>query len=267
MVCHTIQLSEGDSMLRRFSDLKNFALAARDGEIGKVKEVYFDDQTWTTRYVVVDTGGWLRGRKVLIAPHTLGLIDFESELIAVHLNRAQVEDSPSIDTEKPISRQYEEEWHRYYDYPAYWLIPEAVGFASPPLTPETTIHQPRKTGGASLAEAHVNPNLRSSNEVTGYSIHAIDGDIGHVADFIIDEEGWSIRYIVISLSRWVGKDLLMSPEWIERICWEDEHVYVPLMRVTIREAPEWDESKPISREFENRLFEHYGRPGYWPIEL
>jgi len=254
-------------MLRQFSDIKNFALAARDGEIGKVKELYFDDQSWAVRYVVVDTGGWLTGRKVLIAPRSFGSIDEESKLIAVHLTKEQIENSPPIEADKPVSRQHEEEWHRYYGYPGYWLAPEAIAFGGmPAVAPWPVENVAQGVGGPSTREPG-DPHLRSTSEVAGYSIHATDGDIGHVDDFILDEDGWSIRYLVISRSWWPGKKVVLSPEWIERVSWEERKVFVPLTRDAIKDAPEWADPQPITRASEERLFGHYGRRGYWPTDV
>jgi uncharacterized protein YrrD len=251
-------------MLRPFSHIKNFALAARDGEIGKVKELYFDDQNWIVRYVVVDTGGWLSGRKVLLSPTSFGAIADESKLIAVHLTKERIENSPPIEADKPVSRQHEEEWHRYYGYPGYWLAPEAIAFGSVPVV--TGVQAP-PFEEAKGSEERGDPHLRSTSELTGYSIHATDGDIGHVDDFIVDDEGWAIRYVVISRSWWPRKKVILSPEWIERVSWEESDVFVPLSRETIKNAPDWDESHPISRTFEQRLFDYYGRCAYWPIEV
>ena len=247
-------------MLRQFTNFKNFALAAIDGEIGKIKELYFDDQSWTVRYVVVDTGGWLTGRQVLIAPRSFGTIDEESKLIAVHLTKEQIENSPPIEADKPVSRQHEEEWHCYYGYPGYWLTPEAIAFggAVPPLVPPPQAQAEREPRG--------DPHLRSTSEVTGYSIHATDGDIGHVDDFIVDDGGWSIRYVVVSRS-WLGKKVILSPEWIERVSWEERSVFVRLTREAIKDAPEWDDAQPITREFEERLYGHHERRPYWPTDV
>ena len=249
-------------MLRPFSDIRNFALAASDGEIGKVKDLYFDDQSWTVRYVVVDTGKWLMGRKVLLAPRSFGMIDEKAKLIAVHLTKKQIEDSPSIDAYKPVSRQHELDWHLYYGYPGYWMVPEAVAFGATPPPPELI-----KAAREAKENEHNDPHLRSVSEVTGYSIHATDGDIGHVGDFIVDDEGWPMRYVIISKSWWPGKRVILSPEWIASVSWEESKVFVPLTRDTIKGAPEWEHSQPVTREFEERLFDYYGRRGYWPIEL
>ncbi|MDQ3624336.1 MAG: PRC-barrel domain-containing protein [Verrucomicrobiota bacterium] len=253
-------------MLRPFNEIKNFALAARDGEIGKVKELYFDDQSWIVRYAVVDTGGWLTGRKVLIAPRSLGTIDQESKLIAVDLSRAQIEHSPPIEADKPVSRQFEEQWYRYFGYPAYWLAPDAAEFGAASAAAEAQVQAAREAERSARA-ASGDPHLRSTGEVSGDSIHATDGDIGRVDDFIVDDDGWVIRYLAISPSWWAGKKVLLAPEWIERISWEKMQVFVPLSRQAIREAPEWDDSQPITREFEQRLHDYYGRRGYWPVEV
>jgi PRC-barrel domain len=254
-------------MLRPFSHIKNFALAARDGEIGKVKELYFDDQNWIVRYVVVDTGGWLTGRKVLLLPSSIGAIADESKLIAVHLTKERIENSPPIDADKPVSRQHEEEWHRYYGYSGYWLVPEAIAFGAMPVVTGVQTQAVDEARRAKGSEEQDDPHLRSTSEVTDYSIHATDGEIGKVDDFIIDDEGWAIRYVVILRSWWAGKKVILSPEWIERVSWEESEVFVSLSRETIKNAPAWDESHPISRDFEQRLFDYYGRRAYWPIEV
>ncbi len=241
-------------MLRKLSDLENFALAATDGEIGRLRRLYFDGESWVVRYLVVNTGGWLSGRDVLIAPRSLGPIDQRAERIAVHLTREQVEKSPPIETNKPISRQYEEQWHRHYGYPGYWAS-DAVPFATPaPLPPED--FQPRG-----------DPHLCSTREVTDYAVAAKDGEIGSISDFIVDDRDWMIRYVVISRGWLAPKDVILGTEWIDEVSWEDKAVRVPLAREAIKDAPEWDASQPITREFEIRLHDYYGRKGYWPIDV
>lgn len=248
-------------MLRPFSHIKDFALAARDGEIGKVKDLYFDDQNWTVRYVIVDTGGWLTGRKVLLSPTSFGAIDDDGKLIAVHLTKERIENSPPIEADKPVSRQHVEELYRYYGHPGYGLVPEAIAFGAVPVV------TPVQAEDAQPIEERSDPHLRSIGEVMDYGIHATDGEIGKVDGFIIDDEGWAIRYVVILRSWWAGKKVILSPEWIDRVSWERSEVFVPLSRETIKHAPDWDDSHPISREFEEKLFAYFGRKAYWPIEV
>jgi uncharacterized protein YrrD len=248
-------------MLLAFSAIRNFSLAATDGDIGKIKEFYFDDHTWRVRYLVVDTGGWLSGRRVLIAPRLLGQVDGVESHIAVNLTRAQVEQSPPIEAGRPLSRQYEEAWHRHYGLQGYWLAPEAVAFGAMPAVPSAAV-----VGAAAERRMQAgDPHLRSSGEVLGYAIHARDGDLGKLDDLVLDEGEWRIRYISISQSFWSGKRVVLSPEWIESVSWEDRRVVVSVDRETIKNAPEWLGAEPMTREYEERLHAHYERQGYWPL--
>jgi hypothetical protein len=253
-------LSEDVIMLHRFRDLKNCELAASDGEIGKIKELCFSDQRWVVRNVVVDTGGWLLGRKVLIPPHSLGLIETDKKLIAVHLTREQIENSPLLDADKPPSRQYEEEWNRYYGSALYW-VPEATGVGAmvPPIAPVVEAPPPRRSRG--------DPHLRSTSEVLDYAIHATDGDIGRVEDFIVDDESWHIRYLVILRSWWAGTEVLLSPAWVDLVSWDEMKVFIGLSRETIKSAPVWDGSETLARSYEESLYSHYGKERYWPPDM
>jgi hypothetical protein len=117
---------------------------------------------------------------------------------------------------------------------------------------------------AAASDREENVHLRSTQEVTNYYIEANDGDIGHVHDFLVDDENWTIRYVVVDTRNWwPGKKVLVSPEWIRSVSWTDSRVYVDLLRDTIKNGPEYDPSAPLSREYENRLYNHYGRSQYW----
>lgn len=107
-------------MLNKAKTLKGYKLQSLDGEIGGVKEFYFDDRHWTIRYLVADTGDWLPGRQVLISPHALVSVSSQAQSIAVDLTKKQIEGSPSVDSDKPVSRQFEATYSGYYGYPLYW---------------------------------------------------------------------------------------------------------------------------------------------------
>jgi hypothetical protein len=251
-------------MLTNVTFLKGLVIHATDGELGHVDQLYFDDETWAVRYLTLDIGGWLGGRQVLISPFSVIHADWPSKRLDVALTKKQVENSPDINTHQPVSRQHEAEYNRYYGYPYYWGGPYLwgpalcpVGFASPstafPETPEGTI--PRES---------VDSHLRSTEAVTGYHVEASDGEIGHVDGFVVDDEAWAIRYIEVATRNWLpGKKVLVSPAWIKRVGWTDSKVYAALSRDAIREAPEYLVSRPITREYENRLYFHYGHPPYW----
>ena len=107
-------------------------------------------------------------------------------------------------------------------------------------------------------------HLRSANEVRGYHIQGSDDAIGHVEDFIVDDETWQVRYLVIDTSNWwFGKKALVAPHWASRVSWEERKVHVDLSRQTIKNSPEWNASAAVNREYEARLYDYYGRPLYW----
>jgi len=265
-------------MLRNLKDLEGYALRATDGDIGAVKDFYFDDERWTVRYLVVKTGHWL-GRKVLISPVSIGAPDDADKVLPVSITREQVKNSPDIDTDKPVSRQHEIDTLGYYGYPAYWDGVGLWGAASMPglMLPEvgytgagTAALSADLADNPALAEAiatrHQNddPHLRSCNDVTGYHIKAQDGEIGHVQGWIVDEQSWAIRYLIVDTSNWwMGHRVLVAPQWITQVSWSDSIVAVNLTREAIESSPPWDGASPPSREQEAGIYAHYDRTGYW----
>jgi sporulation protein YlmC with PRC-barrel domain len=254
-------------MLRTAGELKGVTIEAMDGDIGSVQDLYFDDQTWTVRYLVVDTGTWLPGRQVLISPFAFKAIPGASRL-RTSLTKEQVQSSPSIETDRPVDRQREVEFSQYYGYPYYWVGPYRWGDLAYPALPLTPL-QPSKAEEEMLARERDNadPNLRSARDVMGYYIQATDGDLGHVEDFLVDDETWAIRYSIVDTRNWLpGRKVLVSPEWIERVSWKESKVYVDLSKRHIEEAPEFDPSVSLSREHEEKLYTHLGRAKYWERE-
>ena len=255
-------------MLTPARKINGLSIAATDGQIGTVKDLYFDDLSWTVRYLVVDSGKWLPGRKVLISPMSVTSPDLSVE-VPVKLTREQVKQSPPIEADKPVDRQHEEVLARYYNYTYYWDGPYRWGLLAypglPPVPPAGIAAEP---AAAELAARSVgDSSLRSARDVTGYNIAALDGDLGHVQDFLVDSRAWAIRYLVVDTANWwPGKKVVVSPEWIKTVSWSDSRVYVDLRRDEIKSAPEYDPSGTFERDYENRLFEHHGRRKYWEWE-
>ncbi len=252
-------------MLRNLKTLKGCTLAASDGEIGKVQEMYFDDQSWEVRYLVVTAGSWLTGRDVLIAPRALGEIDEQNAAIAVHLTQDQVRHAPSIDSDHPVSRQYEQKYFQYYGWDPYWVVPGGgmgmIGMGMPavvPTQPEVSENlQPE-------VEPEGDRHLRSSREVQDYGICAQDGELGHISDFVIDDADWCVRYLVVATRNWLpGKHVLLAPDWVERISFEEGMAFVNLPRSAIKDAPEYDPASGVSRAYEEQLHQHYKQKNYW----
>jgi sporulation protein YlmC with PRC-barrel domain len=226
-------------MFQNIKQLYGKNLGASDGEIGQVMDFYFDDKSWAVRYLVVNTGSWLSGRQVLLTPHAFGnhafgRSDADVNVLHVNLTRKQVENSPSVDTHRPVSRQYEEEYYTYYGWPTYWEgsgVFGAAGFpvVTPPLTEEDLRHHRHNQRD----DVH----LRSTKSITGYQIQATDGTIGSVSSFMVDGRTWLIRELVVETGHWYSfKEILLLPENIERISYEDSTVFVNLTKEDLQQT-------------------------------
>ena len=135
------------------------------------------------------------------------------------------------------------------------------------LTMAGAIEANLKARQVSPAQPSGDSHLRGCKAVIGYHIHATDGDIGHVEDFIVDDHAWAIRYLVVNTSNWwVGHRMLVAPPWIEAVNWSTSTVSVDLTREAIKAAPQYDAVAQFTREQEQALYEHYGRTGYWTIK-
>ncbi len=253
-------------MKRSVKSLMGYTLGAIDGEIGTVKEFYFDDQTWTVRYLIVETGNWLLGRKVLISPKSLLRPDWEAERFPVNLTKEQIKNSPDIDTAKPVSRQQEMELNTHYSLGSYWgggLWGAGMGIGTTGmmiggrLPLEEAVSRSMNTPGTAIEG---DPHLRSTKEVTGYNIHATDSEIGEVQDFIIDDHSWKLDYMVVETGNWLqGKKVLLSPDMIKEINWGTSKIIVNVPVARIKNSPEYDPSQPVSEVYEANLYDYYGR--------
>jgi len=248
-------------MLHSAKTLAGYKLDSLEGEIGRVEEFYFDDKYWVVRYLVAEAGNWLTGGHVLLSPYALGAVSTEMHHIAVDLTKKQIEGSPALDRHAPVSRQYEESYYGYYGWPMYWGGPYTWG-SYPYIARDREDWKNR-----AKAEKGWDPHLRSSSDVTGYHIEATDGAIGHVEDFVIDDETWAIRYLIVDTRNWwPGKRVLIAPQWIARVSWSDSKVFIHLSRDAIRLSPEFSEEATLTREYEDTLHRHYNRRGYWTDE-
>jgi hypothetical protein len=249
-------------MLRSLDALRNYVLAAEDGDIGRCEDFLFDDIHWTIRYMVADTGKWLPGRKVLVSPISLGEPDWASQRLPVRLTKEEIKQSPPLDKDAPVSRQYEIRWFEYYGWPYYWSGGGLWGAAPYP----SALYLKRLE---KVAEKGIEPeeetHLRSVKEVTGYQIMATDGDIGHVEDFIVEDELWLLQYLVVDTRNFLpgGRKVLVAPAWVTTVDWGGRSVSVDLIVDAVKNSPEYDPSEPVNREYEIRLYDYHGRPKYW----
>lgn len=227
-------------MLRSIKHSYGNKLAALDGEIGHVRDFYFDDQNWVVRYVVADTGNWLPGRQVLLAPYVFDRFQLEEKFLAVDLTKKQIEDSPSIDTHKPLSRQYEMEYYRHYGFPNYWDGGGLWGMNSYPTLDRPP--GPLADGQGMLHDAPrvaADAHLRSTQAVNGYAIHATDGVVGHVCDFMMEPRTWVIQQLVVKTGhRLSGREVLIPPSQVERISYDESTIYIRLNGAATEQSPE-----------------------------
>ncbi len=263
-------------MLRSMKELENYAISATDGPIGHLKDFYFDDDAWAVRYFVVDAGSWLDSRMVLISPIAVHHPNWVEHTLPVSITKEQVKNSPDIDTDKPVSRQHEEQYMTYYGYPTYWgglgmwgagmypdaMVPGYAGYGA------DRVEREREEAAYLRAERarHRNddPHLRSCNAVVGYHLQATDGEIGHVAGFLVDDDTWAIRYLIVDTSNWwLGHQVLVAPQWIKGVHWSDRTVSVDLSRESIKTAPHYDSNVAWTRDQDESLYRHYRRTGFW----
>lgn len=248
-------------MLQNASDIKGYKIIASDGALGSVSDFLFDDASWRVRWLVVDTGNWLPGRRVLLPPSVLGHLDDAAQTFSVRLTRAQIKDSPDISADQPVSRQVESDVYEYYGWNPYWSTGLSLGGYGGMMSPYGM------PADGPLADEHYenvdhqgDTHLRSAAAVQGYHLHATDGDIGHVADFLIEDLDWSIIYLVADTTNWwPGKKVLIAPTLVQSITWSDSKVVLAVTRQAVRDSPPYDPTKPVDTAA-LRAYRAYYRP-------
>ena len=202
-------------MLHLPHKVKGTTVRARDGEVGTLEDFIFEQSRWAVRYLVVDTGSWLGGRKVLLSPMAVqGRWDRSGIALSVH--RARVERSPDLKL-AGLERPGETALLEYYGQPVYWEGANIWGMFDTPSALLSAREEPMLRRGNATGNAIAEP-LRSTEEIKGYHIQASDGEIGHVDDFLIGEDSWRIRYLLVDTSNWIGgKSVLVGTDIVETV--------------------------------------------------
>jgi hypothetical protein len=254
-------------MIRSARQMHKYEVFASDGRIGAIDDFYFDDERWALRYVVVDTGRWLPGRRILISPLSIERTDWNDQRLVLAISLDEVKNSPDIDTHQPVSRRREQEYFDYYGYPYYWGHAGLWGAHAIPMMPTPQELAERRARAAEAERRAVDQgdaHLRSVSAVTGYGIRAADGDLGHVEDVLFDDLSWAVRYLVVDTSNWwFGKHVLLAPEWISDISWSGRSVAVEMTRHSLKNAPPYDRGQHVDRQWELAYHQHLQQPGYW----
>ena len=249
-------------MLRSVKSVLGYGIRAKDGDIGKVDDFFFDDEKWRIRYLVAQTGSWFMDKRVLVSTAAfLGHPEWENKAFPVIFSKEDVKNAPDVDTEKPVSRQKETELAEYYQWPVYWYPAEENTLGQGDLLTQVQIkHRTESAEKKEQGDIH----LRSFHEVTGYHVDARGGEIGHVDDFIVEDDSWTVRYLVVDTRNWLpGKKVLVAVSCFEEISWADKKVTCDLLREQIKNGPGFDPSMPVNRDYEKRLYDYLGRPAYW----
>ncbi len=246
--------------LKNMKEIEAYELTALDGQIGKCLYSLFDDNSWAVRYLVVDTDQWLPRKKILISPISIGTALEITDTLSIGLTRNQIKNSPPLGADTPVSRQYETIYNKYYGWGNYWEGPLTWGhYPFPRLLQRTK----DLYGEAAIIE--VKSRLRSTREVLGYSIEATGTDVGHVEDFIVDEETWVLRYLVVDTGNWLSADrkVLISPGWVEHVDWSDGNIIVNIPSEKIKDSPRYNPTVTLDRDYEIALYDFYSLHYYW----
>jgi hypothetical protein len=243
-------------MLRSLKEVKGYVLRAKDGDIGRCKDFLIDDSTWTVRYMVADTSRWLLGRRVLVSPIALDEPEWLEKRFPIHLTKDEVQNAPELDEKAPVTRQYEIWYHQHYGWPYYW---SGGGLWASAIDPRTL--SDAKSDLGEEGPDFDRPHLHSADEILGYNIRATDGEIGHVDDFILDDETWAVRYAVAATRNWLpGKHVLIPMARLKQVVWSDSVLEVELTRENVKDSPEYHPGLPVNVEFEERIYDFVGRP-------
>lgn len=249
-------------MMRSVDKLIGYNLNATDGNFGNCKDLLFDDQMWTIRHLMANTGLFKMGHLVLISPLMIDKAEWETENINLNVSQETLENCPSPSEDEPVSREHEEKIYNHFRYPYYWAGASLWGISDHPVVPEMTVDELKIRIREASEKIEKSNHLRSFKEVKGYDIKARDGLVGHVQDFIMDDETWALRYVIVDTRNWLpgGKKVMLSLDWARSVNWTKKTFEMDLTREEIKDGPEFDPSKPVNVAYETKLYDYYGRP-------
>jgi sporulation protein YlmC with PRC-barrel domain len=244
-------------MLRRARKLFGYTVRATDGNLGKIIDLYLDAQSWTIRYLAVETGPWLLGRRALVRPTKAEEPQDDERVVPILISREEVEKSPEIELAKTVPQEEMAQLDEYWGWPHRLAESRLVQ-----RLPVDEAHVAREQDAIDRQKPR--SHLWSAREIRGYRIRARDGEFGRVEDFYLTTDEWMIRYLMIDTQAWgEGRHVLIAPPWLEEFDWRERTLAVGLTQEQIEASPFFDPSEPITREYELALCEHYGRDGYW----
>jgi len=254
-------------MLRSVEDLKSCRVICLDGHFGEVKHIYFDDETWGIRFIVIEATGWNDWQEVWVSPLSIGGVDFEAGVVTFNLTKRQMKESPPIDTGRPVSRLQETKLFNYYGCKPYWAARATPTHMSRFASEDSrlVLESLRLRPTLHVKGSRENIHLLSGRQVGSFSVSTTDGIIGHVADVVFDDEAWVVRYMTVDTRDWWNspREVLVSTDWVERVDSDCSTVLTSLTRDAVEHCPAYVDAIPLSRMYETQLHNFYGREAYW----
>lgn len=248
-----------------FTGLKKFDICTLDKKMAPVLDLVFDDDSFVIRYLVTRGGAWLAKEKTLLSPFLTRNVDIGKRRINLNETYEKLESFPRVEDHQTVSREMEQKYADHAFTPYYWYGGLIWGAYASPYDTDSAKNSTGdiKNTNTELREMDKN-HLRSVNEITGYGVIAKDGEVGDISDVVVDEHDWSVRYFVVNTGSWLlGRQFLVSPEWIDSVDWASSNITFDVTKDKIKESPEYKPSEAINRAYEVRLFDYYGRPTYW----
>ncbi|GJL66955.1 MAG: hypothetical protein NPIRA05_19260 [Nitrospirales bacterium] len=241
----------------RFSEtIQGKTIKATDGEIGHCVDLLFDERYWTARYLVVQTGSWLLGKKVIVPIISVEHVDPDTGEIEVKLSREKIENAPDIETDAPVSRRQEMSISDYYAHGYYWSLGHMWGTGLDPMALRNTAVPPPQERESQTDKG--DPHLRSLNEVIGYQVTVKSEQIATVADAYVCPPNWYVSYLVLSTGNWLSREhSLLSPEWTQEISWINRAISIDISKQMVESAPVF--TPPLTDDQRDELDEHYAR--------
>jgi len=221
-------------MLRSLRSLAGTDVHAADGEIGRIESFHFDDHSWTVRYLVLDSGSFLRHEYLLVPPAAIAHVGLEGQHLQLAPTRKEIESGPAYEAHKPVSRQLETEVHLYYRLGFYWT--------------------------------HLgDPNLRNSKDLFATPVEASDGEVGEVGDFIADLDDWTLRDVVVDLGgAFRHKEVLAPVQTVARLGWDEPGVHLDLTAAQVDELKAYDSTDEVNQIADGagdfHYYDYWGRP-------
>lgn len=250
-------------MLWNASALKGYPIKATDGELGTVCDLMYEESNWAIRWVVVDTGDWLSGRLVVLPVAVVGQPDPEAHCVPARLTMKQVEQSVGVDSVRTgNSDSLDCEQENLPQGRDHYIWGHHDGNTPPAIALDPRVLSGATRATADMAVARGDGHVSSISAITGYSIEATDGHIGHAEDFLIDTALWQVRYLIVHTSRWwPSEKLLVSPLSVERIDRHESTIHIAETRQRVKDSPPYIAADTVDGAFEELFHTYYGLRG------